>query len=355
MTNLQHEMYKRQGITPDNKAGQGWEQFGGENMHISVGYGPILWGVDLGHDVWFKQLGAIRIDTPISHWELVDDTNQWVQLDVGRDGHVMAVNTANELFWRTGITAEDKDGEGWQQIDDGNAETLSVAICSTGQYWKVGLDFGLYFRTEVFYDDDVFGDAWERVNPDQQVSMVSCGGSGEVVVVEKDTTTVFEALEVSAQYPKGTSWAERENTHGSTAVYASVGEDGEVWVTTAEGTLECRAPGATSFTRPSGGNFKLVDAGHNQVYGVNQYDEVYQRTGVDAEHPCGRDWSFVPGAMVFVATSEQNIVWGIDDEADIWVLRAGELDIEPPVQNEDHGWILIPENELIQVDVGYNA
>jgi hypothetical protein len=59
--------------------------------------------------------------------------------------------------------------------------------------------------------------------------------------------------------------------------------------------------------------------------------------------------------MVFVSTNEQGIVWAIDDEADIWVLKTGSLDVEPPVQNEEHGWILIPENELIQVDVGYNA
>jgi hypothetical protein len=71
-------MYKRVGITPDNKAGQGWEQYGGENMHISVGCGPVLWAVDLGHDVWFKQLGVIKIEDPRLYWNLVDDSNQWV-------------------------------------------------------------------------------------------------------------------------------------------------------------------------------------------------------------------------------------------------------------------------------------
>jgi hypothetical protein len=129
-----------------------------------------------------------------------------VQLDVGRDGHVMAVNDQNELFWRDEITPENKQGNSWSQLDDNQASTLSVAMCSTGQYWKVGTDNGLYFRTEVYYDDDVVGDSWMRVLEDQYVSMVSCGGNGEVVVIEQQTNKVFEAVNVSNQYPRGTSW-----------------------------------------------------------------------------------------------------------------------------------------------------
>jgi hypothetical protein len=59
--------------------------------------------------------------------------------------------------------------------------------------------------------------------------------------------------------------------------------------------------------------------------------------------------------MTFVSTSEQGIVWAIDDEADIWVLKTGSITVDRPVQNEEHGWTLIEEIELIQVDVGYNA
>jgi len=79
------------------------------------------------------------------------------------------------------------------------------------------------------------------------------------------------------------------------------------------------------------------------------------RTGFDASHPCGQNWQQVNGRMTFVSTSEQGIVWAIDDEADIWVLRTGSIDVTPPVQNEDHGWTEVTPLELIQVDVGYNA
>jgi hypothetical protein len=199
-------MFKRTGITSDNKAGQGWEQFHGENMYISVGYGPVMWAVDMGNDVWFKQLGAIKIEDSTEDWILVDDTGVWVQLDVGRDGHVMAVNSMNELHWRDGITPDNKEGTGWSQMDDNQQTTLNVAICSTGQYWKVGTDNALYFRTEVYYDDDLVGDSWDRVLEPQFFSMVSCGGNGALIAVEQSTMKVFEAVGVSNQYPRGTSW-----------------------------------------------------------------------------------------------------------------------------------------------------
>jgi hypothetical protein len=153
----------------------------------------------------------------------------------------------------------------------------------------------------------------------------------------------------------GTNWQERTNTFDSEALFASVGEDGEVWVTTMDHTLECRAPGKDAFTRPAGGSFKMVDGGNKEAYGVNVYDEVYMRTGIDETHPCGVNWQQVPGRMTFVSTSEQGIVWAIDDEADIWVLKTGSITVDRPVQNEEHGWTLIEEIELIQVDVGYNA
>lgn len=36
-----------------DKKGTGWNEVKGELSYISVGYGPVLWGVDFGHDVWY--------------------------------------------------------------------------------------------------------------------------------------------------------------------------------------------------------------------------------------------------------------------------------------------------------------
>ncbi len=55
--NLEHEIFKRMGLEPGRPVGTEWVQFGGELMWISVGHGPVLWGVDYGHDVWYKKLG----------------------------------------------------------------------------------------------------------------------------------------------------------------------------------------------------------------------------------------------------------------------------------------------------------
>ncbi len=38
----------------ENKKGDDWQQIRGQLSDISVGYGPVLWGVDYGHNVWYK-------------------------------------------------------------------------------------------------------------------------------------------------------------------------------------------------------------------------------------------------------------------------------------------------------------
>jgi hypothetical protein len=73
-------------------------------MWIAVGHGPVLWGVDYGHDLWFKQLGEPLVcpgsplcPSPTIWREVVCGEilvgKNFVQLDVGRDGHVWAVDS----------------------------------------------------------------------------------------------------------------------------------------------------------------------------------------------------------------------------------------------------------------------
>lgn len=93
--NLHHEIHRRTECTEATPAGTAWEQVGGQLMWISVGHGPVLWGVDYGNDVWYNQLGTPEIcdphcgTTPI--WEEIPPTTMH-SLDVGRDGHVWAVD-----------------------------------------------------------------------------------------------------------------------------------------------------------------------------------------------------------------------------------------------------------------------
>ena len=51
-----HEVMCRENVDTANngKKGEGWQQIRGQLSDVSVGYGPVLWGVDYGHNVWFK-------------------------------------------------------------------------------------------------------------------------------------------------------------------------------------------------------------------------------------------------------------------------------------------------------------
>ena len=91
---------------------------------------------------------------------------------------------------------------------------------------------------------------------------------------------------------------------------------------------------------------------------VNVHNEVYSREGVDhASSPWGTGfgWIQVPGEMTYVATAEEGIVWGIDVDGEVWRYDGGEISIQVVINNVDHGWTLVPEKKLMEVDVGYNA
>lgn len=80
---------------------------------------------------------------------------------------------------------------------------------------------------------------------------------------------------------------------------------------------------------------------------MNVYDEVFRRTGVDNNSPCGSDWEGVPGAMIYVSTAEEGVVWAIDDEHDLWILKTGTISVVPVIRNDEWDWIEITDIELV--------
>ena len=59
---LSHKIYRRVGVTESLPDGTTWAQVGGSLKMISVGQGPVLWGVDYGDNVWFKEIGIPVLD-----------------------------------------------------------------------------------------------------------------------------------------------------------------------------------------------------------------------------------------------------------------------------------------------------
>jgi hypothetical protein len=55
--------------------------------------------------------------------------------------------------------------------------------------------------------------------------------------------------------------------------------------------------------------------------------------------------------MILAQSAEEGIVWALDDENDVWVLREGEISKEEPINNTPD-WVLIPDTKLTYVDVG---
>jgi len=72
----------------------------------------------------------------------------------------------------------------------------------------------------------------------------------------------------------------------------------------------------------------------------------------------GTSWEQVPGRQRFVSSAEEGIVWAIDPEDDVWILKTGEISIQEYTDNIEEGWTLIENyagNTMIQLDSGYNS
>jgi len=155
-TTVMHEIYRLEGCQPTKPIGTGWSQVGGTLRHIAVGEGPVLWGVDYAHQLWFRSIGENRKDVDEDKeqfWEQAQPTDKnMIQLDVGRDGHVWALGSDGTVYWREGITAENHYGSSWepQPRDSATVEmdgvANEVAVCTNGNVWMRGTDNKLYYR-----------------------------------------------------------------------------------------------------------------------------------------------------------------------------------------------------------------
>jgi hypothetical protein len=186
---VDHTIWKRINVNPQDKMGTNWVQSHGSLMHISVGYGPVLWGVDWGHNVWFKLIGAIKQQGQ-DGWTEVDKPDgvaKMVNIDVGRDGHVWGVDDVNKVYYRHGISASAKKGTHWAEVPESNF--VDVAVCTDGHVWAIGTDNKIYYRTMIV-DDDQVGQGWELAEDhlcqggvcQNEATQVSCGG-GNVLVL----------------------------------------------------------------------------------------------------------------------------------------------------------------------------
>jgi hypothetical protein len=210
-TNM-HEIYRLHGCSSANPQGDGWEEVRGTLRHIAVGEGPVLWGVDYAHQVWFKSIGEARKDVDEDKdqfWEQAQPTDRnMVQLDVGRDGHVWAVGSDGTVFYREGITMDNRYGTVWeaQPKDEATAEMSNVAeevaICTNGNVWMRGVDNKLYYRMRIT-DVDQKGQEWvlDETVGQTDIQSISCGKDGQFAFVQDNQVHIKN--EVNRDDPAG--------------------------------------------------------------------------------------------------------------------------------------------------------
>ena len=95
-----------------------------------------------------------------------------------------------------------------------------------------------------------------------------------------------------------------------------------------------------------------MDVGNKEVWAVNKWNEIYKRTGIDSTNPTGSNWEKHQGEMTYVSSAEEGIVWAIDDDHDVWVLKAGVISVEEEVDNSPTWNPTDPSIKLVFVDAG---
>jgi len=358
-------------------------------MWISVGLGPVLWGVDYGNDVWFKQIGQIPPPVCPDYWTQVGLEVQ--QVDVGKNGHVWAVGNDFQVYWREGVSEANKAGTSWSntavvrsQDAQGNlvetptdlGKAHQVVLCTNGQSWQRTLNDKLAVRTGVMENMMVDGTLRERIvgrdwqilagqQADRTWQDISCGQNGKFVAVDQ-SGLIYVRKGVNMDTPHGTDWMRLQETPLSGKVSVSVGEQGQIFVLDQVNHVAYYAQTEAednSVLVPLDGQWSSLDVGNLEVFAIDLHHGVYKRSGVADDNLAGNEWEEQPYTLECefnsISTAESGVVWAIDPNYGVsWILNEGSITTHVYEDNIEHGWTLIENyagNTLIQVDSGYNS
>ena len=72
-----------------------------------------MWGVNSAHNIFYRVATYGDADTAGTGWTDVPGKLQWI--GSGTD-HVVGVNSANDIFYREGMTADNPTGTGWVKV-----------------------------------------------------------------------------------------------------------------------------------------------------------------------------------------------------------------------------------------------
>jgi hypothetical protein len=114
-----NEVYFRQNYAESTPNGDDWEQLSGSMAFVSTAEESIVWALDQSGSLWVLDGGDISVVSVIHNedegWTKVED-GKLVQVDVGRNGHLIGRFTDGLTYFRTGITTDAPMGAGWSQL-----------------------------------------------------------------------------------------------------------------------------------------------------------------------------------------------------------------------------------------------
>jgi len=214
--------------------------------------------------------------------------------------------------------------------------------------------------TEDNFLENIQGsDSWTQDTTAASAAQVTCGKNGQMAIVTTDGQMHVKNL-VSYADPMGLNRGWHTDS-SMTFSQVTIGEGGQMYALSGgkvffrQGRTDTDAVG-TSWEEfpPTEQSFKHIDAGNFELWGVNVFNEVYRRHGSEGESQIdgtGYEWQQYTGTMIFAQSAEEGVVWALDDEHDVWVLRAGTITSGEIINNEPT-WTKIPDVKLVYVDVG---
>ena len=147
------------------------------------------------------------------------------------------------------------------------------------------------------------GDGWSTISTPAVPAVVTCAKDGKLLFLST-TGAVYYRNGISYATPHGSDFIQvvipRSET--STVVDLSVGENGDAWVLFEDGFVQyidqtfdnadLSGDLGTGYSMVNVGESQLVqmDAGNNEVWGVNRWNEIFKRTGMSEQNAGGEGW-----------------------------------------------------------------
>ncbi|XP_075047409.1 uncharacterized protein LOC142107719 [Mixophyes fleayi] len=277
-----------------------WKHLPGKLSHVTVGPAGV-WGVNSGNSIykwqnnnWFNVSGLLK------------------QVDAGGNKIVSGVNGEDSIYC---LNKQQTLSESSDLIYTNIEGSLKYYSCGPFGCWGVNSANNIYYRFGVT-STACQGSRWQQI--EGSLVMVEVGADGSVYGVNS-AGDVYERDGISAKNPIGTYWIDL--VIGFSARHVTY-DAGELWLLTLKGDIyRCETNDNQCTVMP--GNLKQVDAGAGEVYGVNDGESIY--------HWVINEWRLIPGKLIHVTVGPAG-VWGVNSGNNIykwqdnnWVLVSGSL------------------------------